>query len=171
MPANDCLHLPSIFTFILQHTPMCGSYYLAKDSLVGACPSLQVDITRMVLGTGWLLGRWIHKMISGAGGELERSDKDKMKEKAEIITEEYSPVRAIGDGNFQEVQHCHHCEECDVTKIQSEISSVTVVLAMRTEEVRGLRKELEMRMWMREDKGTQTDVEEENGSYDYVTER
>ena len=81
-------------------------------------------------------------------------------------------MRAVGYGNFQEVQHCHQCEECDVTKIQHDIVSVAAVLEMRTEDVRGLRKEMEMRMWMMEEKGTQTEeVKEEYGSYEYETDR
>ena len=137
---------------------------LHSDSLVGVYPSLQVDITRMVLGTGWVLGRWIHKIISGGG-------KEKIKVKEEILRGEYSPVRAVDDGQFQQIQDIHHCEECPVPKIRNEFLSFTAVLEMRTEEVRGLRKELEKRMWMREDKGTQTDVKEENGIHGNVTER
>ena len=57
-------------------------------------------------------------------------------------------------------------------KIQHDIVSVAAVLEMRTEEVRGLRKEMEMRMWMMEEKGTQTEeVKEEYGSYEYETDR
>ena len=74
-----------------------------------------------------------------------------MRERLEIITGEYSPVRAVSDG------HCQY-EECEVSKIQNEILSVKTVLEMKMEEVRGLRKELERRRWWREEKGTQTEL-------------
>ena len=152
---------------------MCGSYYVANASLVGVYPSLQVDITRMVLGTGWVLGRWLHKIMCGAGEEEEeRSHKDKLEENLEIYTGEYSILSAVGDGNIQNVQHCHSCEECDVTKIQNEILSVTAVLKIKTGQARELRKKLEKKMRLMEDMGTQTEeVKEEHVSYDYATDR
>ena len=87
------------------------------------------------------------------GGE-ENTDKEKLRERLEIITGEYSPVRAVSDGHSQ-------YEECEVLKIQNEILSVKTVLEMKMEEVRGLRKELERRSWWREEKGTQTEVDKE----------
>ena len=50
----------------------------------------------MVLGTGWMILRWLHKMMSRRGGE-EKSDKDKMRERLEIITRESSLLRVVGD--------------------------------------------------------------------------
>ena len=102
----------------------------------------------------WMILRWLHEVMRRRGGE-EKSDKEKMRERLEIITRESRLLRVVSDVKS---------EECEVSKIQDEILSVRAVLEMRMEEVMGLRKELERRRWWKEDMGTQTrEDNEENG--------
>jgi hypothetical protein len=111
-------------------------------------------LDRMVLGTAWIILRCLHKVMGRKGGE-EKTDKDKMRDKLEYITREYSQ---FSDGHLQS-------EHCEVSKIQDELLSVRAVLEMRIEEVRGMKKELERRRWWSEERGTQTfGYEEEHGS-------
>ena len=71
--------------------------------------------------------RWLHEVMRRRGGE-EKSDKDKMRERLEIITRESSLLRVVGDVKS---------EYYEVSKLQNEISSVRAVLERRMEEVRG----------------------------------
>ena len=107
-----------------------------------------------MLGTAWIILRWLHEVMRRGRGE-EKSDKDKLRERLEIVTRESRILRVVSDVNS---------EEFEVAKIQNEILSVRAVFEMRMEEVRGLRKELERRRWWKEDMGTQTrEDNEENG--------
>jgi hypothetical protein len=112
-------------------------------------------LDRMVLGTSWVILRWFDKMIRRRGSE-EKTDKEKMRDRLEIISRESSLLRVVSDVKSK---------ECEVSKIQNEILSVRAVLEIKMEEVRGLRKELERRRWWKEDMGTQTtETKEENES-------
>ena len=71
-------------------------------------------LDRMVLGTGWIILRWLDKMMC-SGGEEDKSDKEKMMDRLKIITTNNKSERIVNVGHFQ-------CEECDVSKIQKETS-------------------------------------------------
>ena len=102
--------------------------------------------------------RWLHDVMRRRRGE-EKTDKDKMRDRLEIITRESRLLKVVSDVKSEE------CKECEVSKIKDEISSVKAVLEMKMEEVQRLRKELERRRWWREEKVTQTEVyNEEHGS-------
>jgi hypothetical protein len=110
----------------------------------------------MVLGTAWIILRWLYKVMEGGEG---KTDQDKMRDRLEVITRESSLFRVVSDVKS---------EQCEVSKIQDEILSGRAVLEMKMEEVRGLRKELERMRWWREDMGTQTgeNMEEKESSED-----
>jgi hypothetical protein len=111
----------------------------------------------MVVGTGWMILRWLHDVMRRRRGE-EETVEEKMRDRLEIITRESRLVKVVSDVTSEE------CQEYEVSKIQDEISSVRAVLEMKMEEVRGLRKELERRRWWREEKGTQTGEDKEENA-------
>jgi hypothetical protein len=120
----------------------------------------------MVLGTGWLILRWLHQTLNSKKPS-ELSPEEKIQARLKTVMTDYSPVKEhslrIEHTPRGEYSYCYdhsHCgEQCEVSVLQLDLLSVQAVLEMRTEEVRRLRKELDRREGWREDKGTITGVE------------
>ena len=106
----------------------------------------------MVLATGWLILRWLHKMLSPKSEDL--IPKEKMRARLEVLMIQNSPVKTHDI-------HSQYKDDSDseVSVMKQELLSMQAVIEMRTQEVRRLRKELDRREGWREDIGTQTDKE------------
>ena len=111
----------------------------------------------MVLATGWLILRWLHKMLSPKLEDL--SQNEKMCARLEVLMTNHSPVKT-------HAKHSHYKDDSDseVSVMKQELLSMQAVIEMRTQEVRRLRKELDRREGWREDIGTQTDKEGVNAA-------
>ena len=99
--------------------------------------------------------RWLHKMLSHKLEYL--SPKEKLRARLEVLMIQNSPVKT-----FDTHSHCKDDTDSEVLVMKQELLSMQAVIEMRTEEVRRLRKELDRKEGWREDKGTQTE-KQQNG--------
>ena len=105
----------------------------------------------MVLVTGWIILRWLHKILRREKRQEEISLKEKMLARLDIVmTDEYRPVKIY-------CQYFQYKDDsgCDLSLLHQELLSLQAVLEIKTEEGRRLRKERE-EGW-REDKGAMTE--------------
>ena len=107
---------------------------------------------RMVLATGWLIMKWLHKILSPKMADL--SPKEKLCARLEVVMINNSPVKTL-----DKYSHYKDDSDSEVSVMKQELLSMQAVIEMRTEELRRLRKELDRRKGWREDIGTQTDKE------------
>ena len=93
---------------------------------------------RMVLATGWLIMKWLHKILSPKMADL--SPKEKLCARLEIVMIYNSPVKTLDT-------HSHYKDDSDseVSVMKQELISMQPVIERRTEEVMRLRKELNRR--------------------------
>ena len=105
--------------------------------------------------------RWVQKMISASGDE-EKLDKGKLLKRLETVVSDYGPMGTTSATFISENPKTH---SLGISNIQNELRRATAQLARMTEERTTMRKELERRKYLREDKGTQTWDQEEITSY------
>ena len=104
----------------------------------------------MVLVTGWILLRWLQRMLRRKQEQVP--PQEKMRSRLNLLLTDYRPAR-LSDQLSEDVSGFEESVLCQ------ELRSVQAVMEMRSEEVRRLRKELDMMEMLRDDRGVQTGIE------------
>ena len=99
---------------------------------------------KMVLAIGWLIMRWLHKMLCPK--MADSSPQEKMCPRLEVLMTNHSPVKTLDT-----YSHYKDDSDSEMSGMMQDFLSMQAVIDMRTREVRRLRKELDRREGWRED--------------------
>ena len=106
----------------------------------------------MVLVTGWIILRWLQKILRREKKQEEISLKEKMLARLDLVMTEYRPVKT-----YCQYSQYKDNSGCELSLLHQELMSVQAVLEIKTEEGRRLREQLDRMEEWREDKGTMTE--------------